>query len=736
MLRIPQEDAESIRILCGSAVTEGLHRRAGELGWTDLSLRRPLWTARGRSYTGAVLLAADVAPPPWQIIVKVVPDGAPGREADALTEALDAVPEFSRGHLAGHAFPPLRLEDGRTVMFQEIAGDSLRDTIPAGVLDSEESARVAEQVVRGILREWNGPGLEHAVPEEVTVSAFLRRELDDVWTGGGSLHAFGRSLEVLEPSPPWLYTDGSRLPNPYLMVEGDQSALPDPTVRVLRGMGHGDLHLDNILVPMKEKVAQADDYRLIDLCTFDRKTDLGRDAATLLLSALVPHVRHEQPPDQRKALLRFIVDPDARHRARIVPEAVRQVEAVCATARAAMSRRRDAWDVQFLLSLTAGALRFTTYTGIGAAGRRWFARLAAHAMGQVLLLTDEAGAGVSAEPDPGRDSFALAGFGKAGTAAPGEATGFVPDQGPRRRRWETRSGPRDDDRAVIGFGPGHTVVVVDGTGGVHRWSVDGDPLPGAGGRAPRLRLGHQALVASLTHSVVVARPRELEIVHFPQRGGALRSAPVVLPDAGHFLVTSGGDVFATHDRNLLTVRDFESGTVIETIPCPSSLASSAVSIDASVVALARSREVRIHRRGAAPLVRTTANSLPRLRSGWLKTLTPDPGCQLAVSPSGSHVGCVTFEEVVVWRTDDGREVYRRVLTDRESREAMGAKRMRLVCTEAGTLFWLRRGRLSTPTVDGGTQLRQSGTYNDIAISRDGLLIAMLGSEGRIEVWDL
>ncbi|MEU3098840.1 hypothetical protein ABZ690_29905 [Streptomyces sp. NPDC006967] len=90
----------------------------------------------------------------------------------------------------------------------------------------------------------------------------------------------------------------------------------------------------------------------------------------------------------------------------------------------------------------------------------------------------------------------------------------------------------------------------------------------------------------------------------------------------------------------------------------------------------------------------------------------------------------------MWRTDDGREVYRRVLTDRESREAMGAKRMRLVCTEAGTLFWLRRGRLSTPTVDGGTQLRQSGTYNDIAISRDGLLIAMLGSEGRIEVWDL
>jgi hypothetical protein len=39
-------------------------------------------------------------------------------------------------------------------------------------------------------------------------------------------------------------------------------------------------------------------------------------------------------------------------------------------------------------------------------------------------------------------------------------------------------------------------------------------------------------------------------------------------------------------------------------------------------------------------------------------------------------------------------------------------------------------------VDGGTQLRQSGTYNDVAVSRDGLLMTMLGSEGRIELWDL
>jgi hypothetical protein len=732
-LLIPQEDADWIRTECGAAVLEELHRRAGETEWTHLSLRRPLWTARGRSYTGAVLLAADVAPPAQQIIIKVIPEGASGKEAEALAEALAADGTFAERHLVGQPFKPRRLDDGRTVMFQAIAGDSLRDTVPAGSLD-EEIPEVVQEVVRGLLTDWNGALLDTAVPEEVTVSAFLRRELDDVWTAGGSLHAFGRDLRVFEPSPPWLYSDGSRLPNPYLLVKGSHPALPDPTVRVLRGRGHGDLHLDNVLVPTKEKVTQAHDYRLIDLCTYSGAADLGRDAATLLLSALVPYVCHEPSPEQRKALLRFIVDPDARQRGLIVPVAVERVEAVRATARTAMSRTRDAWDVQFLLSLTAMALRFTTYRDVGTTGRRWFARLAAHAAGQVLSLTGEAGTDVPPDSELGRDSFAVAGFGE----FPHEATtptSFVPDQGPRRRLWEARSGLQDD-RAVIGFGPDHTVVVVDGTGGVHRWTVDGDPLPGAGGRPPQLRLGHQALVASLTHSVVVARPRELEIVHFPPEGGTRRSAPIGLPDAGHFLVTSGGDVFATHDGSRVTAHDFDSGAVIERIACPPSLAASAVSVDASVVAMARSREVHIHRRGRSPLRMSVANSLPHLRSGFFKALLPDPGCQLAVSPSGSHVGCVTFEEVVVWSTDDEREVYRRRLTDRESREATGAKRMRLVCTDTGTLFWLRRGRLSTPTVDGGTQLRQSGTYNDVAVSRDGLLMTMLGSEGRIELWDL
>ncbi|MDX3753144.1 hypothetical protein [Streptomyces sp. AK08-02] len=692
----------------------------------------------GSSYTGAVLQVVHIAPPPRQLVLKVIPAGAPGREASAHAAALDAVDTFSKAHLVGQPYPPADLPGGKTVMFQEVAGGSLRDVAPAGSLPRQEQNQVVEAVVRGLLAEWNEAALRHAVPVRMTVSEFLHGELGDVWTGGGSLQAFGRDLRLFAPSPPWVYSDGMRLPNPYLLVKGGHPAFADPTVPVLRGLGHGDLHLDNILVPSLEKVVQPHKYLLIDLCTFSGEADLGRDVATLLLSALLPHVNHPQelPPDQRHALLRFVVDPDADHRADIVPGAATRVAAVRDTARAAMAGWEDPWDLQFLLSLTAAALRFTTYTKISEAGRTWFARLAAHAGGEVLARSREHGA--EAPPpalEPGRDSFTVPGFRHAGSTRSGRAPGFVPDQEPRRQRWQTETGV-SDDRSVIGFGPDHTVVVVDSEGGVRRWTVSGDPLPGTGGRSPRQRMGHQSLVASLTHSVVVARPKELEIVHFPQRGGAFRAPSVPLLDTDHFLVTSGGDVFATHDRKHLTVRGFEDGAEIEALPCPPSMAASAVSVDASVVAMARAREVHIHRRGREPLRLSVANSIPHLRNGILQALTPDPGLQLAVSSSGSHVGCVTFEEVVVWSTENGQEVYRRKLADREAREALGAKWMRLLCTEAGTLFWLRRGRLSIQTVDGGIQLRQSGTCADVAIARDGTLIAMLSTEGRLEVWDL
>ncbi|MFE7838458.1 hypothetical protein ACFU53_21085 [Streptomyces sp. NPDC057474] len=736
MVRIPEEDATIIKRECGADTLAELTTWAREAGAGELSLPRPLWSVPGKGYTGAVLLAAEVAPPARVVVVKVLPKGPSGREPAALGRAWDAVPDFSRRHLVGQPDDPRDLPDGRTVMFQEPAGHSLRGSRPASALDDEALNQVLGKVVGGLLTEWNGPALERehgTVPRPVRVSDFLRADLDDAWTSGGTIQTWGRDLHLLDPSPPWIYSDGLPLPNPYLMVFGGHPGLPDPEVRILPGRNHGDLHLDNILVPSREGEPRPDEYRLIDVCTFSESSALGIDIATLLLASLVPYVKEPLPPEQRHALLRFLVDPSVTHRANIVPGAVERVTAVRDTALRIMRERHwgDQWETQFLACLQARALLFTSYSAIPEAGRAWFARLAAHAGGELLKRTAASTGPDAAFRQPERDSFADPVFAAPSTAAP--AT-FVPDQAPRRQLWTTPTGVRDPE-AVVGFGPDHTVVVVDGRGGVKRWTVSGSELPGAGGKARGLRLGHQALASSLTHSVVVARPDELDILRFPQEGGVERVAPVRLA-ADHFLITSGGDVLATHDRKQLTVRGFEDGAPIASVPCPSGLAASAISTDGSVIALATSRSVQIHRRGGTVLKKETENSLPYLRLPWFKAVLPDPGCWLAVSPSGSHVGCVTFEEVVVWSVADGREVYRSPLGNRQSFEGLGAAQMRLVCTDTGTLLWLKRGRLVCPTTGpAGTQLQQSGYYNDFALSRDGRLAALLDSEGGLSVWE-
>ncbi|WP_328223819.1 hypothetical protein [Streptomyces sp. NBC_00310] len=736
MVRVPEEDATFVKRECGPDVLAELTAWAREAGAGELSLPRPLWSVPGKGYTGAVLLAVEVAPPARVVVVKVLPKGPSAREPAALRRAWAAVPDFSRRHLVGQPDDPRPLPDGRTVMFQEPAGHSLRGSRPASALGDEALNQVLAEVVRGLLTEWNGPALERAhgtVPRPVRVSDFLRADLDGAWTSGGTIQSWGGELGLLDNSPPRIYSDGLPLPNPYLMVSGGHPELPDPTVRILPGRNHGDPHLDNILVPDWEGVPQPDQYRLIDVCTFSDSSALGMDIATLLLASLVPYVRASLPPEQRHALLRFLVDPSATHRADIVPRAVQRVTAVRDTALRIMRARRwgDQWETQFLLCLQARALLFTSYSSIPESGRAWFARLAAHAGGELLKRTAASTGPDATSRQPGRDSFADPVFAAPRAAPP---ITFVPNQTPRTHLWTASTGVQDT-RAVVGFGPDHTVVVVDGQGAVKRWTVSGTELPGAGGTSPALRLGHQALASSLTHSVVVARPGALDILRFPQEGGAERVEPVRLP-ADHFLITSGGDVLATHDRKQLTVRGFEDGAPIASVSCPSGLAASAISTDGSVIALATSRSVQIHRRGGTILLKETENSLPYLRSRLFQALLPDPGCWLAVSPSGSHVGCITFEEVVVWSVADDREVHRSPLGKRQSLEGLGATQMRLVCTDTGTLLWLRRGRLACPTTGpAGTQLQQSGYYNDFALSRDGKLAALLDSEGGLSVWE-
>lgn len=308
------------------------------------------------------------------------------------------------------------------------------------------------------------------------------------------------------------------------------------------------------------------------------------------------------------------------------------------------------------------------------------------------------------------------------SAPPGRRQGLGNSVGELRR---TR---RSGGQATIGFGPEHTAVVIGGDGAIERWDLkSGEALPGAPGGA-ELRLGHQAIASPSRHSVAVARRASLELVHFTGMSGEHRRHSVPL-GRDEFLVTSGGTVLATHDGCRLAVRDFDDGRILHEVPCPQGLAASAVSADASVIAMATSNKVHIHRHhphAPAPVELDIRNRLGILRLG----------CWLSVSPSGRYVACATFRELRVWRTDGQSVVLHREFSRHESFDGLGAQGMRLLCTDEGKVLWLRRGLLSQVThAPEIRHLEQAGRYDDFALHPDGNLLAGISTTGLVRTWE-
>ncbi|MET8976705.1 hypothetical protein ABZX85_13915 [Streptomyces sp. NPDC004539] len=279
--------------------------------------------------------------------------------------------------------------------------------------------------------------------------------------------------------------------------------------------------------------------------------------------------------------------------------------------------------------------------------------------------------------------------------------------------------------ATAGFGPDDTFVVVGPDGAVERWALDtGTALPGVPGGGG-LREGHQALVSSDRHSVAVARPGSLELVHFTGRTGEHRRVRIPL-GGDEYLVTTGGGVLATHDRHRLAVRSFDDGRVLRELPCPPNLAATAIDSTGMTGVLATTNRVHVHRPDARVLELDIRNVLEFLR----------PGCAVAVSPSGGYAVCATLKELRLWRTDDGTVLLHRRLGGKEMLDSAGATGMRLSCTDTGTVLWLRRGKLSQVTdAPEIRQLEQAGRYDDAVVHPSGHLLGAVGDRGAVRVWE-
>ncbi len=361
------------------------HRAASALQeWADagsrtLRLVSPEWTARG--YTGAILVAVNVqtvGESDVKVIVKCCPAGSLEREPTAHRRAkAESSPAFYSQHLVDQVFDPHPAPGGELMMFQEIAGGTLEGVTLLKVPDSHR-VECCEMVVRSILTEWNPSKIRSS---EITVASYLRRELDGLQTTDSSLRALARQAGLLDPAVRWVRDGGQEgrvLPNPLCMLT-DVDLGARIKFDAVYGPSHGDLHLENILIPKEYGQLDPRSFRLVDLSTFEPSAPITRDPVTLMLSVIAPDVS-DLREDEREALLDFVLEPWATSPPRLTAITSSTLQTIYRTGNEEIKRMRlNDWHSQFLLSVQATALNFTTFSNIGERGRWWFLQLAGRA---------------------------------------------------------------------------------------------------------------------------------------------------------------------------------------------------------------------------------------------------------------------------------------------------------------------------------------------------------------------
>ena len=327
------------------------------------------WCAQG--YTGARLAAVEITydrakrPTPRRCIAKVCPPTTSRPESARHYEALAQNQDFADRHLVQLAFDPVECPDGEVVIGQQIAGDSLGHVQTLAKLTGTDRIEACRMVRAALLDDWTGCDYSTT---RLTLPALLQTELDN-----------NVSFDPLPtPAVGWIRTsEDGVLPNPVaLATAAGLSAKTD--LACITGRIHGDLHIDNILVPSIDGIPRPAAFRLIDLATFDDAAPITRDPATLLVSILSTEVS-KMGAEQQTALLKYVLRPEATVGRQLPADLTDVVDVLLDPGCAPFvdNGYRDVWGEQLRVSLLASSLLHTTYRSIGPSGRWWCLRLAA-----------------------------------------------------------------------------------------------------------------------------------------------------------------------------------------------------------------------------------------------------------------------------------------------------------------------------------------------------------------------
>jgi len=341
------------------------------------------WRRHGGS--GALLARLRIVPitgsrGPSDVLMKLCSVGSAAREPMNHDEAWTRSPIFADRHLFRQVFASQVVEDGRVLMFLD-SSETLSNRRTLGELPATLRPDGAAATTRLVLREWNSPATWQR--GSMPADAFLRTELRGAMEQGRSAYRWAEHAGLLADGLDWIGTANRghrRTPNPMRLPQVDSivSRLP---VKYLSGNSHGDLHMDNIIIPLAaDGSLEHEQIRLVDLSGFDPSAPLSRDVATLLLSSILPTVRAGVSRAETCKLVRMLTATDLVAARTDEPVAAGVVRAVRAAAMAGLDADlQRMFHAQYLLSLVAQTIIYTSYSNVGPAGQQWYFALGTEA---------------------------------------------------------------------------------------------------------------------------------------------------------------------------------------------------------------------------------------------------------------------------------------------------------------------------------------------------------------------
>src|SRR5262245_13022943 len=356
--------------------------------WTE-GTARPVWLPSRRwrrsGYTGSELVAVVVGGVrgPYgrggeKLVLKVCPPGRFAAETSRHEEAWASNVDFAERHFVRQRFTRYPVRDGRFLMFQEMAGN-LSEIRTLSALPDDQRPAALRYATDMILTDWNRALKE---PRTTTVADYFRMEIGAALDETRSARRWAEAAGIVNPPVGWILIDEDQeccpLPNPILDPDA-AFGIGNREIDYLVGLAHGDLHLDNLLVRApKGRPPRLAKMQVIDLSGFQAEAPITRDPVTLMLSALL-HAVPDLPGDQAEALLSYVVSPEAEAPHRLPRVLADTVWSIYQTAADAAGTWYDEWRAQYLLSLQAQALLYTSYDNARVRGRWWYFRLAARA---------------------------------------------------------------------------------------------------------------------------------------------------------------------------------------------------------------------------------------------------------------------------------------------------------------------------------------------------------------------